>query len=141
MFGEDGSEALQLCDNSQVDFHVISPAADTPAEIYLHAAHATAECLRVFPARLQRDDVAMTGSTAPFFFFKKQTLLETRKNRLDPAGGRSEETGKEDMVSVNVREGGGGDTWKTQGLLEDSGLGEQLLLVHFSPLMDLAVFM
>lgn len=33
------------------------------------------------------------------------------------------------------------DIWETQGLLEDSGLGEQLLLVHFSPLMDLAVLM
>lgn len=51
---------------------------------------------------------------------------------MDPAGGRSEfrvagvtlqheETGKENLVSVNVREGGGGDTWKTQGHLGNSG--------------------
>lgn len=71
MFGEYGGVALQLCDNSEVDFDVISSAADTAAEVRLHAARAPAESahpagrLCVLPARIQRDDV---HGSAPLFF-------------------------------------------------------------------------
>lgn len=37
VLGEHGREALQLGDDSQVKFDVISPAADAPAEVHLHS--------------------------------------------------------------------------------------------------------
>lgn len=61
VFGEYGSVALQLCDNSEVDFDVISSAADAPAEIHLHAAHASADRLQpIVCASFPRDLSVMT---------------------------------------------------------------------------------
>lgn len=74
VLGEHGREALQLGDDSQVKFDVISPAADAPAEVHLHCARASSDLQRIcasFPRAWARVSAVTyrRAEVAPLFLF------------------------------------------------------------------------
>lgn len=82
VLSEHGREALQLGDDSQVKFDVVSPAADAPAEIHLHSARASSDLQRIctsFPrawARISAVTYRRAEVAPPFLFYIFKNFIE-----------------------------------------------------------------